>query len=380
MSVPADQLGEALQAGGITFFTGVPDSLMKPLCAWVLALDADRHAMQANEGTAVALAAGHALDGRGVAAVYLQNSGIGNAVNPLLSLAAPEVYGLPMVLLIGWRGAPGHRDEPQHQLQGRVLCAMLDAMEVPRYTLPDDPAEALDLARRLPGEARRARRPVALLVPPEGIGPAVTTVPKPTLSLAGAPLRREEAIEAIVARAGQEAWVVATTGKTARELYAVRKTRGEEGQRDLLVVGSMGHASTIALGHHAAAPDRVVWCLDGDGAALMHLGAMPVLAAQAPARFVHVLFNNGVHESVGGQPLPVGPDLWAGLAAASGYVRVLRADTATDLQDALDTLPDPTGPVFLEVRVAPGSRPDLPRPSETPQDRLAALRDAQEPA
>lgn len=374
MSLAADLVGNTLIEAGVTFFTGVPDSLMQPFCDWVIGLPPSQHLMQANEGTAVAMAAGHALDGQGLAVVYLQNSGIGNLVNPLLSLAAPEVYGLPMVLLVGWRGAPGQKDEPQHMLQGKLMPALLDALQVPWAALAEDDDAALAQIQALPQQAREAQRPVVLLVAPGRIGSASVAAPAednadPTLLL------REAAIAAVLDALPADTWYVATTGKTARELYAQRVVRGETHDRDFYVVGSMGHASSIALGLHHRASGRTICCLDGDGAALMHLGGLALTAGHAAAGYVHILFNNGVHESVGGQPLPVSAQVWCPTAQALGFAAPQTARDADQIQGALSSC-DAGGATFLEILVRPGSRADLPRPKEAPRDRLLAFQAA----
>ena len=361
---------DALAGEGVRFVAGVPDSLLKePLRYAAAALPADQHVIAANEGAAVALAAGHHLATGAVPLVYLQNSGLGNAVNPLLSLADPAVYALPLVLLIGWRGEPGVKDEPQHVTQGRVTRALLDAMEVPHRVLDGDEAAGLAAARWAVAAARERQGPTALLARKGAFGkaelPAAPARPAP-------PLTREEAIQCVVDAVDAASTVVASTGMIARELYEYRRRSGLDGARDFLTVGSMGHASQIALGIAMARPDAPVVCLDGDGAALMHLGGFATIGARAPARLLHVILNNCAHDSVGGQPTDALTTDLGAVARACGY-RDVRGGVreAIDVRRHAAALQSGRGPALLEIRVATGSRPDLGRPSETPVENRA---------
>ncbi|MBK1733888.1 phosphonopyruvate decarboxylase [Halorhodospira abdelmalekii] len=358
----------ALAAAGVDFFTGVPDSLLKSFNAYTEAtLPAERHITAANEGTAVGLAAGFHLASGGVPLVYLQNSGIGNAVNPLLSLADPEVYGIPLVLLIGWRGEPGVRDEPQHVKQGRISPDLLQAMEIPHRVLDGDPAAATANAHWAVATARQRSGPVALLVRKGAFGPAEqhrAEVPTPSA------LIRETAIAQIAAALPERATVVATTGHIARELYEERGRTGQSRAADFLTVGSMGHASQIALGIALARPTEPVVCLDGDGAAIMHMGGLATIGATvAPRNYLHVVLNNGVHDSVGAQPT-AGFDIdLPTIARACGYRAVRGPLTeAAAIPAAVSELLATTGPAFLELHVRPGARADLGRPVETPAE------------
>lgn len=376
------ELLAALTEAGVTAYIGVPDSLMKAFLAHVqAAAPADRHLITANEGAAVGVAIGHHLRTGEVPLVYLQNSGLGNAVNPLLSLASPEVYGIPMLLLMGWRGEPGVKDEPQHVTQGRVQNAMLDAMGVPWTILPDDPADLPDVVATAARTAREQATPVALVVRRDTFATEPATSPGP---VAGADPgsradvgstrdlpSREEALQIVVEASEARTVLVATTGMLGRELFELRANRSEGGTRDFLTVGGMGHATSIALGIARAAPDDEVWALDGDGALLMHLGVLPVVATCAPRRFLHVLFDNGVHDSVGGQPTPMGLADPVALARAAGYPVALRAEGAAAITTALNDLRGVDGPRFLHIPVLPGNREDLGRPTRTPAESRA---------
>jgi phosphonopyruvate decarboxylase len=354
---------QALQARGVEFYTGVPDSLLAPFCALVEELPAARHVTAVNEGAAIGLAIGHYLAIGSIPLVYVQNSGLGNAINPLLSLADPDVYGVPMLLLIGWRGAPGQHDEPQHAKQGRVTPALLKAMEIPVVALDADSSDPGPLIDAALDQALRSTGPSALLARPGAF--SADAVSRPLRRLL--PLTREAAIARIVALLPGDALVVSTTGMISRELFARRDQVGHCHERDFLCIGGMGHAISVALGMALAKPSRRVVCLDGDGAALMHLGALATLA-HSGSNLCHIVLNNGAHDSVGGQPT-VALDLdLPGIAAAMGYARTFRVENEANLAHALAVSLAESGPSFLEIQVAPGSRPGLGRPSVAPSD------------
>lgn len=356
---------ELLSARGVTLFAGVPDSLLKDLCAYITDhAPAARHVITANEGGAIALAAGHHLGTGELALVYLQNSGLGNTVNPLTSLTDRAVYGLPMLLVVGWRGEPGVRDEPQHVKMGSVTTGLLDAVGVRWWELPAELSAATDVVGDAVAHALEHQEPAALVVRKGTFAGYRLQQADP----AAYPLTREEAIQRLVEGLPPGALVVSTTGKPSRELFEIREGREEPHDQDFLTVGCMGHASQIALGVALGVPARPVYCLDGDGAALMHLGGLSTIAQRAPATFKHVIVNNGAHDSVGGQPT-VGFDVdLAGVARACGYRWVGRADSAVELRERLVELHAAAGPALLEVRVARGSRAALGRPTMTPAE------------
>lgn len=360
----------ALDAAGVRFFTGVPDSLLKDLCAYVTDhVPAERHVIAANEGAAVALAAGFHLASGDLGLVYLQNSGIGNAVNPLLSLADPAVYGIPLLLLIGWRGEPGRADEPQHVKQGEVTLPLLAAMGIETAVLAADDGAAAAQIAALAARARERGAPVALVA-------RAGTFASYRLAAAAEnpyPLGREQAVRAIADALPEEAVVVSTTGMASRELYEHRVARGQDPGRDFLTVGSMGHASQIALGIALARPGRRVVCLDGDGAAIMHLGALAIIGSRAPRALLHVVLNNGAHDSVGGQPTAGYTIDLPALALAAGYAGASRAEDSASLAIRLAAALTAPGPHLLEVRVHPGARADLGRPSTSPEENKRAF-------
>lgn len=361
---------ESLAAKGIDFFAGVPDSLLKNVCAFISDTLDDRHnIIAANEGGAIGLAAGHYLATGHIPCVYMQNSGEGNAINPLASLTDREVYNIPVLLVIGWRGEPGVHDEPQHVKQGKVTIPLLDAMGIRNEILSQDEEDfrrQLDEAVRYLTETGEA---FALIVRKNTFEPYSLQ----RNEVNEYPLSREEAIRTVASSLGPKDVIVSTTGMISRELFEYRAAKGQGHERDFLTVGSMGHASQIALGIALERTDRKVWCFDGDGAVLMHLGSMAIVADKAPANFVHVVFNNGAHDSVGGQPTVGLKVSLTGIAKAVGYKEAVLATTAEELAAALNRLNEYDGPVLLEVRVHRGNRKDLGRPTTTPVQNRDAL-------
>lgn len=362
-------------AGSTPFFTGVPDSLLKHFGTHLdAALPPSQHVIAANEGAAVALAIGHHLRTGSVPVVYLQNSGLGNTVNPLLSLADPEVYGVPLVLIIGWRGQPGVKDEPQHVKQGRVTTHLLDAMEIPFWVLPRDESAAFAIASRARETAIKSSGPVAILVeagtfaePDSGAeSPAVST-DLPT---------REEALFAFAEAVGDGAVIVCTTGMLGRELFEYRENRPRPGLRDFLSVGGMGHASSIAQGIALADPGADVWVFDGDGALLMHQGTLAVVAKSGCPNMFHIVFNNGVHDSVGGQPTAITQVDVPNLAHASGYRGSARIRSCSEIAPAVAAARSTGGPYLIEVQVRPGNRDGIGRPTRTPRQSKEAFMSA----
>lgn len=353
---------------GVNCVVGVPDSLLKPFCAYIEAvLPAERHLIAANEGTAVAIASGVHLATGGLPLVYLQNSGLGNTLNPLLSLADPQVYGIPLLLLVGWRGEPGVKDEPQHSKQGAVTPALLTALDIPHAILDGDPSAAEHHAHAMAAQARQRSGPAVLLAR-QGVF-AASEARRPPRATDPEALSREHAIELITATLPETAIVVATTGHISRELYEQRRRLQQDPSGDFLTVGSMGHASQIALGIALMRPDRRVVCLDGDGAALMHLGGLATLGTRDLPYLVHIVLNNGVHDSVGGQPT-VGFEIqFTAIARACGYRQVYGpVRSEADIRQTLTQTLTARGPVLVEIRVNPGARADLGRPQETPAE------------
>lgn len=351
---------ESAKGCDLDLFTGVPDSLLKDFCLYLSQCAApNEHVVVANEGAAIALASGHYLSSGGIALVYMQNSGLGNAVNPLLSLTCSNVYKIPLIMLIGWRGETGTNDEPQHLAQGRLTLPLLETLGIPQRLLPRDTAGAVECLEESVSMARSLSAPVAIVVRKDTF---VGTSDKAVISN-GYEMSREKAISVIVENLEERDALVSTTGKVSRELYECRRLRNGAGsEQDFLAVGSMGHASQIALGVALVQPERRVYCLDGDGALIMHMGSLAIIGSRAPRNFVHVVLNNGCHESVGGQPT-AGFDIdVAQIAKACGYRTTILARSLAELRTSLKSVINEEGPCLLEVRVSGESRKELGRP------------------
>jgi phosphonopyruvate decarboxylase len=370
--IAPQQFIEDLESNAVEFFTGVPDSLLKDFCACLDCMPrAGQHIISANEGGAVGLALGYHLATSKVPLVYLQNSGLGNIINPLLSLADSEVYSIPMLLVIGWRGEPGVPDEPQHKKQGRVMLSMLEAMEIP-YSILGPEMESVDLLlKNALAYVRKASGPFAFVIKKGTFKPFATAKTR----ISEFQLSREEAIQQVLEALDDRDVLVSTTGMPSREVYECRSKRRDGHQRDFLTVGGMGHASQIALGIALQKPDRSVYCLDGDGALLMHMGALAINGVLKPRNFKHIILNNGAHDSVGGQPT-VGLDVdIPGIARAAAYEHAFRAQTKQELKSGLVNLKNSVGPSLLEVNVRCGARTDIGRPKTSPIENRKVFMD-----
>ena len=357
------------------FFAGVPDSQLKALCSWLYDRYgvSGRHVIAANEGNAAALAAGYHLATGKVPVVYLQNSGLGNIVNPVASLLNEKVYGIPCLFIVGWRGEPGIHDEPQHIFQGEITLSLLEDLSIPAYvidktTTPEQVNAKLDEYRALFAQGKQA----AFVVRKGAL-----EYKGKTAYGNGHPMTREEAIGRILSASGDDP-VVSTTGKASREVYELREGRGQGHGYDFLTVGSMGHSSSIALGIALQKKGRRVWCLDGDGGLLMHLGAMALIGANRPGNLVHIVLNNEAHESVGGMPTVAGRLDLPAIARACGYPSAVSVDSPEGLDRALEAAKAAHQLSFIEVKCALGARDDLGRPTTTPAENKAAFMSALE--
>ncbi len=358
-----EQFFACLQQHEVSFFTGVPDSLLKDFCACVTQkAPENQHIISANEGGAVALAVGYHLATGNIPLVYFQNSGLGNIINPLLSLADPDVYAIPILFVIGWRGEPDVHDEPQHKKQGRVMLSMLDSMEIPYSIVNPEMNQAEATIKQALHTARETNGPYALIIRKGTFSPFQLQEPQ-ALSME---LTREAAIHHILDELGDEDIVVSTTGMPSREVFEYRAHKNQGHQRDFLTVGGMGHASHIALGIALQKPDRKVLCLDGDGAVLMHLGALAINGSLKPQNFTHILLNNGAHDSVGGQPTVGFQVDFLTMAQAVGYKTTAQVQTAEGIKHELVRIRESQGPSLLEIRINKGARKDLGRPTLTP--------------
>ncbi len=360
---------EKLKENGIDCFAGVPDSLLKNICAYITDhCDARHNIIAANEGAAVGLAAGHYLATGKPACVYMQNSGEGNIINPIASLTDPEVYNIPVLLLIGWRGRPGVHDEPQHVKQGKVTTGLLNIMGINYDVLSKEEEKAAKQIDKAIAALQR-KEVYALVIEKD----TFEEYKLQNIEVNDLTMTREEAIQTVASALSPKDVIVSTTGMISRELFEARTAWGQGHERDFLTVGSMGHASQIALGIALEKTDRRVWCFDGDGATIMHMGSMAIVANKAPKNYVHVVFNNGAHDSVGGQPtVGLKIDLPA-VAKAVGYNVTWSVADASMLAKALKECNKVTGPVLLEIKVKKGNRKDLGRPTTTPVENKEAL-------
>ncbi|MBP7402483.1 MAG: phosphonopyruvate decarboxylase [Clostridia bacterium] len=367
----ANRFCDFLDGLGVTFFTGVPDSILQPFCQCLLddTGRASRHLTAANEGNAIGAAAGFHLATGNIPCIYMQNSGLGNAYNPLASLLHTGVYAIPAILVIGWRGEPGLHDEPQHMVQGRITIPTLELLGIEHFVLSSGsmPEEILGLKDKIIDILRHGGQ--FAFVVSKGALSHPKAAPKPSVYS----IVREAAIDRIT-RAADGDIMVSTTGKTSRELYEIREQHGEIHSGDFLTVGSMGHASGIALGL-AMHSDHRIWCLDGDGAALMHLGAMATIGHVKPDNLIHVVINNQAHESVGGMSTTSPNADFASMAQACGYPSTRTVSTMEELDRVLAELPGLMLPVLIEVQTAAGSRGNLGRPTIGPVENKTAFMD-----
>ncbi|SBR46116.1 phosphonopyruvate decarboxylase [Halomonas sp. HL-93] len=351
---------QVLKQNGVEFISGVPDTLLNDFCLGLdTSWDKNRHVLAANEGNAIALAAGYHLATNTVPLVYMQNSGMGNAMNPLISLTDKCVYSIPLVMMIGWRGEPGSGDWPQHQRQGELSPVLLDALNIPFKVLDEDEETVSDAIEWAVSRARELNQPTALLVRKNVLArkeKAGFDADEQQYAMS-----REDAIRELLKNAPDNAIFIASTGRITRELHAIRESLDQPHNCDFLNVGAMGHTLSIASGIAAAKPERLVICLDGDAAVLMHMGSMPVTAHLELPNLLQVILNNGAHESVGGQnSVGYAADLTAigkgaGYQTASSFVA-----GREELKNTFLQLTSSLGPAFLEVRVRKGMRSDMP--------------------
>lgn len=348
---------------GSDFYTGVPDSQLKALCNYLMntyGIDSHHHVIAANEGNCTALAAGYHLATGKVPVVYMQNSGEGNIINPVASLLNDKVYAIPVVFIVGWRGEPGIHDEPQHIYQGEVTVKLLEDMDIKPFIIGKETTdEEVEAAMADFREILAEGKDVAFVIRKGALSYDEKVVYKNDNTMV-----REDIIKHIVAVTGEDP-IVSTTGKASRELFETRVANGQSHKYDFLTVGSMGHSSSIALGVAVNKPDQKIWCVDGDGAVLMHMGSMALLGANKPSNLVHVVINNGAHETVGGMPTVASAIDLVGVAKACGYPYAVKVDTFEDLDSELKAAKERNELSLIEVACSIGARDDLGRPTTT---------------
>ncbi len=348
---------------GSDFYTGVPDSQLRPLCDYLMntyGTDPKHHVIAANEGNCVGLASGYHLATGRIPVVYMQNSGEGNIINPVASLLNDKVYAIPCIFIIGWRGEPGVHDEPQHIYQGEVTLKLLDDMGIKNYVIGKDTSDDdVEIAMKDFRTVLAEGKDVAFVIRKGALSYDTKVIYSNDNTML-----REEIIRHVTDVSGEDP-IISTTGKASRELFEIREAKGQGHQYDFLTVGSMGHSSSIALGVALNKPDKKVWCIDGDGAALMHMGAMAVIGANAPKNLVHVVINNGAHETVGGMPTVASKIDLVGIAKACGYPYAVSVDSFEALDEELKKAKTRDTLSLIEVKCSIGARADLGRPTST---------------
>tara|TARA_Y100001958_G_C21248681_1_gene581807 strand:- start:6582 stop:7730 length:1149 start_codon:yes stop_codon:yes gene_type:complete len=373
MAISSEKLYNELINHGINFFTGVPDSLLKNFCGYIEDnVKKTSHIIAANEGNAIAIASGHYLATNKIPLVYMQNSGLGNAINPLLSLCDPDVYSIPMIILIGWRGEPGVKDEPQHVKQGKVQKELLDTLDIPYECISKDEKNINEKISKCVSLARKESRPVAILARKGTFEKYIIKNKNNSNNI----MSREDALNVIIENINQKSIMVSTTGKTSREIFEIREKRRESHSKDFLTVGSMGHCSSIALGIALSRPEQEVVCIDGDGSLLMHLGSITALVDFKPKNLKYILINNNVHESVGGQRTVASELNIFNIISSISKNDCFQASTIDDLKTLLPKFMAKKQLSFLEVNVYPGSRDDLGRPTIKPIENKINLMNA----
>ncbi len=353
------------------FFTGVPDSQLKALCDYLCdnyGTSSKKHVLAANEGNAVGIAAGYYLAKKKPAVVYMQNSGEGNIVNPVASLLNKKVYGIPVIFVVGWRGEPGVHDEPQHIFQGEITLKLLELLGI-SYTVISKESSTEDIEREMHTfrEALGKGESVAFVIKKGAV-----TYDRNNKYGNEYSMTREEVIRHIIAVSGDDP-IISTTGKASRELFELREANDSGHGRDFLTVGSMGHCSSIAMGIALNKPDKRIWCIDGDGASLMHMGALSVMASVRPDNLVHIVINNGAHETVGGQPTALRERNISAIAKESGYPYAVTVEDYDSLDMELGKTRDRNGLCLIEVKCALGARDDLGRPTTTAEENKEAF-------
>lgn len=368
--INAKQFYDNLIELDIDFFTGVPDSLLKDICGFITdETPKERNIISANEGGAIGLAMGYNMSTSKIPLVYMQNSGFGNTINPLLSLADPKVYGVPMLLLVGWRGEPNIKDEPQHVKQGEVSEVLLKSLNIPYSIISSETENFSSVLNEAVDVMKSQNSPYVILVRKGTFEKYSLKNEKET----SYDLNREGAVKKIIDLINKDDIVVSTTGKTSREVFEYREETGDGHEKDFLTVGGMGHANQIALGIAIGKPNRKVYCIDGDGAVLMHTGSLGIIGDVAPLNLKHIIINNGAHDSVGGQPT-IGFDIdFRKIAEGFNYKETFQIKTLKEFDEVFENFKNSNDPSLLEILVNKGARKDLGRPTITPKENKVAF-------
>lgn len=339
------------------YFVGVPDSLLKEFCLCINDLSNNNHIITANEGNAVAIASGYNIATSKYGVVYMQNSGLGNIVNPLLSLSDEKVYKIPMLFIIGYRGEPNIKDEPQHIKQGELTLPLLNTLGIKYFILNEDYEEQI---KQCYDYIQQTDKPIALVVKKD----TFSKYEKEYNNNNNNKLSREEALDIIINNLDNKDFIVSTTGKTSREIFEIREKNKTDHSNDFLTVGSMGHTSSLALGI-SLNTDKNIYCIDGDGAFIMHMGGLAIAIQNAKDNFKYILINNGCHESVGGQQTIAYKINIEKILLGFGFNKVLTLDNKQDIVSALKEQKK-YSKIAIVINVNDKSRKDLGRPTTTP--------------
>ncbi|MDD5133556.1 MAG: phosphonopyruvate decarboxylase [Candidatus Nanoarchaeia archaeon] len=364
-----NNLYNIFEDNGLTFFTGVPDSTFKDWMEFLSDKEGLTNRIVSIEREAIGWAAGyHASTGK-IGVVYMQNSGLGNVVNPITSLADPEIYNLPLLLMIGWRGEPNKHDEPQHKKMGRITLPLLDVLEIPYKILPDNLQDAKQIIKEMKQIAEKRSAPVALIVKEGTFEEYKSKNPIKT----NYELLREEAIKSIIDNLNGSEVIVSTTGKASRELFEYREELKQGHNKDFLMVGSMGLASSFAAEIALQKPNKKILIFDGDGAAIMSAGNLSTIGYYSPKNLYHIIFDNNSYDSTGGQPTTSSTLNFEKMALACGYKSAKVVETKEDLIKTVKNLTDLEGPYMLIVKTKRGARKNLGRPTIAPVDNKKAF-------
>ncbi len=359
--INCNDLADIFKKKDLTFFTGVPDSTFKEWMSFLADGNGLTNIVACNECEAIAIAAGYHLSTEKMGIVYMQNSGLGKTVNPITSLASREVYAIPMILMIGWRGEPGEKDEPQHKMMGRIMLDLLGTLEIPYKIFPDNMGEAEKIIEEAKRIAEMEKSPVAIIIKEK----TFEEYKSKDFSEKKYEMNREEAIKIIIENIENNAVIISTTGKTSRELFEFRAARGEK-QKDFLTVGSMGCSASIAAEIALQKPERKVYCLDGDGAVLMQMGALSTIGSYKPKNFVHIILDNFSYDSTGGQQTNSKSVDFEKIALACSYKNVKTVESKNDLINFINEIKSLDGPKMIVVKINKGARSNLGRPTSTP--------------
>ena len=352
------ELFNTLKKNKISFFTGVPDSVLKNLLSYFNKFYNSKHIIAVNEGSAVSIGMGYYLSTKKIPCVYLQNSGLGNAINPLISIANQKVYSIPLLLIIGWRGSPNKKDEPQHMAKGKITTRLLKLLDINYCVLRDK--KDLGSLSKLIKNARITKKTVACLIENKILksNKKYSQIKKKI----GLPYRRDFILQ-LLKQISNDTKIISTTGYTSRELAQIRKEKKLFKGKDFYMVGGMGHASMVSFGYSLNSKKQVI-CLDGDGSILMHLGSIRTFGYFGHSKLKHILLNNNAHESVGGQPTTAAKIDFKKLVKSLGYKNYFKISKSEQMNFIIKSFLTSKGPSFLEVLINEGTLNNLSRPRD----------------